>query len=45
MGVSLPEGILEKESPGNIIIDLFPKLIKKFSSGGELWTEILEQNL
>ena len=34
MGVSILEGILEKESSGKIIFDLFPELIEKFSSGG-----------
>ena len=34
MGVSIPEGILEKESSVKIIFDLFFELIEKFSSGG-----------
>ena len=34
MGVSIPEGILEKESSVKIIFDLFSELIKKLSSGG-----------
>ena len=34
MGVSILEGILEKESSGKIIFDLFPDMFKKFSLGG-----------
>ena len=34
MGLSIPEGILEKESVGKIIFYLFPELIEKFSFGG-----------
>ena len=39
MGVSILEGILEKESSGKIIFDLFPDLIDKFSSGGKFCIE------
>ena len=45
MGVSIPDRILEKESLGKIIFDLFPELIEKFSSDLEFYTESSEQNV
>ena len=45
MGVSIPEGTLEKDYLGKIIFNLFPDLIQKFFSDLEFCTEPSEQNV